>query len=384
MRRKKINIHIYPSTLEYESRILKMINAIEKSGFFNKFLVFGFWKRGYAEFEKIDDIKFLIRVRTILNHRKRFFKLFFFIEWSARVLYRLRCEQIGMVNCHSLSSLPLCVLIKVWHGAILIYEPHELETESYGTSKVRIFLTRIIEKLLIKKADHVFVVSESIADWYQINYRITRPTVVFNSSNFKNVIKKNYFHKFFNLRKDKLIFLYQGLLSRGRGIDLLLESFTQRSDDQILIVFMGHGELKAKIELIAKTHKNVFFHPSVHPSRLHEYAACADFGILFTENKCLSYYFSMPNKLFDYIAAGLPVLVSNMKDISQFVCENGVGLVINFASSASINHSINKIIELDRNKLRANVRRAAIENSWVKQERKVLSVFQKMRLQGKI
>lgn len=381
MLKQKLNIHLYPSTLEHESRIYKMVDVMVKSGFVSQVIVIGLWKRGLDYDESFGSRKTLLRIKLFFQSKNIFLKFFANIEWSSRIFFRFLNYPIGIINCHSLSSLPLSVLMKVWHGALLIYEPHELETESFNSTNFRKLITKFLEWLLIKKVDSMFVVSEGIADWYQAQYKIARPTVVLNSPIFQNIINDGYFYKKFNLRKDQLIFLYQGLLSSGRGITGLLNAFTARVDDDVVIIFMGFGQFESKIKETAKAHKNIFFHPAVAPSDVLTFAGSADVGIAYIENSCLSYDLCMPNKLFDYIMAALPILSSSTREMSRFVEDNSIGVVINDLTSATINKAIDKFISLDKKKLRENLRRASKANSWEQQEKKVLFVLQKLHLE---
>lgn len=167
----------------------------------------------------------------------------------------------------------------------------------------------------------ILVVSESIADWYKEEYKIDRPSVVLNAPNRRKLKSNNYFCQQLDIREDQIILLYQGGLALGRGVHLILDAFKARGDDKLVVVFMGYGLLEADIIAAAKQHKNIYFFPAVSPRIVLEYTSSADLGISLIENTCLSYYYCMPNKIFEYAMAGLPVLVSNMKDMSKLVTE---------------------------------------------------------------
>ena len=110
-----------------------------------------------------------------------------------------------MVNVHSLALLPLGVFLKWAFKAKLIYDAHELESEVHGAKGIRKVGGKWIESILVKRADHVFVVSESISDWYSSTYGISRPTVVLNAPYSKKVSKNNYFREKYGLRGDQFI-----------------------------------------------------------------------------------------------------------------------------------------------------------------------------------
>src|SRR5690606_29052144 len=103
-----------------------------------------------------------------------------YLEYCWRVFFFYRKKNIKVVNVHSLGLLPLGYVLKKLYKAKLVYDAHELETETNGSKGFRQKLSKWLEKKLIHKADMTLVVSESIADWYANEYNIARPPVVLN------------------------------------------------------------------------------------------------------------------------------------------------------------------------------------------------------------
>ena len=171
--------------------------------------------------------------------------------------------------------------------------------------------------------------------------------------------------------------MYQGGLVEGRGIDLLLDAFKKRKNNRVVIIFMGYGELESKIQSISKSYNNIFFHKAVSPEMILNYTASADVGVALIENTCLSYNFCMPNKLFEYAMSGLPVLVSDMVEMSNFVKTHQMGIAIMNDTAENVNFSIDRLLSMDLHKLKLNAKKAALKNSWEIQEKKMISVYQK-------
>ena len=157
--------------------------------------------------------------------------------------------------------------------------------------------------------------------------------------------------------------MYQGALSQGRGVRLLLDAFQERQNDPAVIVFMGYGELEAEVRELADRHTNIFYFPAVAPDVVLEFTASADAGIHVIQNTCLNHFYCMPNKLFEYAMAGLPVVVSNMKDMSQFVAQHNMGAVVKELSPAFINQAIDELLAGDLLKMSKNARKI-VENSF--------------------
>lgn len=313
------NLHAYPAAMRHESRILKGTRSIAEAGLFDKVLIAAREAPARAGREKLAAGREIWRLPVRSRN-----KLLRHIEWMARVYLKFRRETIACVNCHSLSVLPLGVLFKRFHGARLVYDAHELETETAVMRGARRAISRLVERWLIGDVDRVIVVSESIARWYRERYGIDNVSVVRNipepGPNGDGVGLKQRL----GLPRDALLFLYQGLLDDGRGIRLLVRAFAG-GDPSRHVVFMGHGALERTVRDEAARHPNIHFHESVAPHDVVAAARGADVGLALIEDVCLSYRLCLPNKLFEYVAAGLPVIVSDFPDMGAFVDANGCG-----------------------------------------------------------
>ena len=371
------NLHINLNEFTNASRVLKQTKSLVDSDIFDKVYIAALHKEGLEKSFVYEDGRELKRFS--LNSRnlskKLLFQLIKYIEFCFKVYFFYKNKNIKIVNIHILSLLPLGVFLKYAYNAKLIYDTHELETETNGAKGLRKKISKWIERKLIKHVDTTFVVSESIADWYSKEYGINRPPVILNVPKKRDLKTNNYFRKELSIREDQIIFLYQGGLGLGRGINLILEAFKFRNDDKVVIVFMGYGQLEKNIKLAATSHTNIFFYPAVSPDIVLEYTASADVGVSLIENSCLSYYYCMPNKLFEYAMTGLPVLVSNTKDMSELVNQNKMGGVINDFSVAGINHAIDNFLTQNLDDMKMHAYSVACDKSWEIQEEKMINVY---------
>ena len=87
----------------------------------------------------------------------------------------------------------------------------------------------------------------------------------------------------------------------------------------------------------------------------------------------------MPNKFFEYTMAGLPVLVSNLKDLSENVKKYNLGVVVDEDTPYGINNAIDKLLQMDFEVLKANALKFAKENSWEIQEKKMIAVYEELK-----
>lgn len=374
------NAHINMNEFTSASRVLKQVNSLVNSDSFEAIMIIALGSESLKRHEIIAPGVELHRIQLFTRGLSKglFFQGVKYIEFSLRALWLLATFKPHVVNAHALGVLPIACFYKLFFNARLVYDAHELETEQVGGKSLRKSLSKWLEKWLIHYHDLMFVVSESIADWYVKEYDISRPFVVLNSPCRRALKKNNYFREQLGIRENQIILLYQGGLAAGRGVHLILDAFKARLDDKVVAVFMGYGELRQDIQATAAQHKNIFFCHAVAPQVVLEYTASADFGIHLIQNTCLNHDYCMPNKLFEYAMAGLPVLISNMKDMSELVSKNQMGLVISDFSAPGVNQAIDDFLMQDLAAMKANAYRVACEYAWEVQEQEMLTAYLSM------
>jgi glycosyltransferase involved in cell wall biosynthesis len=121
-----------------------------------------------------------------------------------------------------------------------------------------------------------------------------------------------------------MVFVYLGLFVPGRGIERLLQVFS-KDEVRAHIVFVGRGGLREMMESCAKTNPRVHVHDAVPHDQVVPLVKSADYGVCLVERVSLSDYYSLPNKLFEYAFAGVPVLASDFPDMQELVDRFGLG-----------------------------------------------------------
>lgn len=326
--RGQLNVHIYPSSFQFESRMLKETATAIASGAIDEVVIVARWEDGLAEVEALDERRRVLRIRAKATQRYRgpASGLVMFTEWYIRafvVIVRLRAS---ILNPHSLPVLPLAAGVKLLTRCRLIYDTHELESATIGASRVRQRLGRLVERLLVRYADAVVVVNQSIGDWYQQRHPAARVLVVRNLPLRRTApaARTDLLRHDLGIPDGDLVFLYQGVLYRGRGIELLTTIFEGMPADRHLVL-LGYGELERPLRAIAELRANVHVHDAVPPTALAGYTASADVGLCLIENMCKSYYLSLPNKLMEFVHNSVPVVASNFPEMSRFLDETGAG-----------------------------------------------------------
>ena len=289
-------------------------------------------------------------------------------------------QNIDVINAHNLSVLPVSVLLKLTKKAKLIYDPHELETEVYNAKGVKKKFGKWVEKKLIVFADEIIVVNESIKNWYSKEYDLENIYVVRNVPNTgmnENKLKpKSKFRYAFNISKDDIIFLYQGLISSARGIDIILEAF-KNADNNKVLVLMGFGPDVERIKTEIENYPNIFYHKAVSKNVLNDYTRSADVGFSLIENSCLNHYYCLPNKAFEYLFSGLPQITSNFPELKKLVCDNDFGWCID-PNPLALERLIQKINKESIKVINDKIFHSKKFYGWEKEQNQIIRLYKNL------
>lgn len=368
-------LHLTQTDIRNDSRILKEM----RSAYHNNFNVYGVgMSLNEIETEKSKDLDCLnVMTLNIISNRikslpkpiKHTLTLLEFLAKSTRYSISLKPD---IIHCNDTLVLPIGVFIKFFTKSKLVYDAHELESNRNGLSKNLGKATLLVEKKLWKYVDGLIVVSPSIQKWYIDNIGHKKSTVVLNSPVFESLpnVKSTYLRDRFSIPKDSKIFIYIGILGRGRGIDLILESF--KNVDNAHVVFLGYGDYFEKLSELEKLHSNIHLHDAVEHHKVVEIASSADVGLCLIENVSLSDYYCLPNKLFEYIFGGLPVLASNFPDISYVVEKYSLGVCVDL-NPQSIKQGIDSFASESSS---FDIKQQNLSDlSWQKQESNLISLY---------
>jgi len=364
------NLHVTLTPFRGESRVLKETASLVQQGLVQRVFIVALFENGLREREDIDAVRTVWRVKLrSRNWPKNFIsQLFKYVEFCWRVSSYANRNQVKMVNIHWLGLLPLGVWLKLRFGAKLIYDTHELETETMGLNGFRKAVSKVVERALIRFADLTIVVGKEIEKWYRKEYQINSIATVLNCPPYRQTQKTRLLRDEFNIPDSQKVVLYQGALSTGRGVELLLDAFENASDNRYVVIFMGYGELEKRIKDAVARCPRIRYKPGVPPSEVLAYTASADVGISAIEDSCLSYHYCLPNKMFEYVMAHVPVVVSNLPEMRNVVNTYGVGAVMQNWDDGSIFQALRRLEELNKDVLDRNLNVAAKEFSWQGQE----------------
>ncbi|MBL7899374.1 MAG: glycosyltransferase, partial [Crocinitomicaceae bacterium] len=223
-----------------------------------------------------------------------------------------------------------------------------------------------IEKKCLPKVDAMYTVNQSIADLYKNEYGI-QPYVVRNISSPPSDIQTKT-RKELGLPEDKKIIIFQGAgINVDRGAEELTEAVKQI--DNCVLIFVGSGDVIAALKSKVKTEKleeKIMFFDKVPYHQLLNYTRVSDLGVSLDKDTNINYRYSLPNKLFDYIHCGIPVLVSDLPEIKKIVTAFEIGTVISNHQPNEIAKKIEQIFA-DNNlyqQYKSNTQKAASVLNW--------------------
>jgi glycosyltransferase involved in cell wall biosynthesis len=269
--------------------------------------------------------------------------------------------------------------------AKLIYDSHELFAEQeFLTAEKRKW--RRIEGRYIERADKVITINDSIARELRRRYDIHHPVVVRNCESrvkWEKTARRDAcgLARRLGIPGDARLILYQGGLIPNRNLENLIRSMIHVRDVCAVLIVLGNGELRGKLlRLVKRCHlgRRAFLIPGVPQKELLPLTAQAALGIIPYTPTCLNTFYCTPNKLFEYIAAGVPVLVSDLPELRKIVAAHDLGWVTDLTTPERIAEAIDGALRDERvlKKRRANAARAFETLCWEEEEKKLIEVYE--------
>ncbi|MCU0455767.1 MAG: glycosyltransferase [Bacteroidales bacterium] len=314
------------------------------------------------------------RFRMIFRKGFMFYKFF-----NIRLFFFLLVHRFDILVANDLDTLLPNYLIARMKKLPLVYDSHEYFTgvpELQERDFVR-GVWKIIEKNTFPKLRHVMTVSESIADRYEKEYGV-RPAVVRNCSRNSAGINPMPVRE---LRKQEgqMLLIYQGGgINIDRGGEELIEAVSRL--DNILLLVAGGGDVLERLKQLASglnCTDRVRFIDRIPWHELMRYTKSADAGLTLDRDTNPNYRFSLPNKLFDYISAGIPVIAGDLPEVSKIIRENDCGLVMPEVTPDEIVKAVTRLRDNPEylNKLRQNAVKASVFLNWETESEKVKKFY---------
>jgi glycosyltransferase involved in cell wall biosynthesis len=262
-------------------------------------------------------------------------KFIFYLEYNLRLLFVLLFKRKDILLCNDTDALPANFIVSKLYRVPLVFDAHELFPEVPELVK-RPQVKKVwekIEDIIFPHLKYSYTVCESISEYYKEKYGITMGVVrnIPNKTDNNTSINNNQRKALETLPslEGKKLLLYQGAVNVGRGVEWIINAMPHL--DNCILCICGEGDLFHEMQALAKEkhlEKRVIFTGRLPFEELNQYTALADLGFILLENMGLSYYYSLPNRVFDYMKYGVPVLASNFPEIARIIEPNHTGKLI--------------------------------------------------------
>ena len=294
----------------------------------------------------------------------------FYAELNLRLFFLLFFTKKEMLFSNDLDTLIPNYFVAKLQRKELIFDSHELFSEipelKHRKLIKQFWLT--IERWILPKLTKVITVSDAIKKHYKNLYGI-EAVVIRNLPLEKSVHQQSFPFP----TENKNIILYQGAVNIGRGIELMLE--TIKLLDNCVLVIIGTGDiievLKQKVSSQTLENK-VRFMGKVLPKDLKQFTPNATIGLSLEEDIGLNYRYALPNKLFDYIQAEVPVIVADLPEMKKLVETYQVGEILWERSPKSLAKLILKVIS---NNYTIALQKAKRELTWTREKDKLIRLL---------
>ena len=292
---------------------------------------------------------------------------------------------------HDLTGLAAAVAAADRHpSARVVYDSHEIYLESGANADQPAWLRRLmarLERRWVARSAALVTVNESLAEELGRRYAPARTVVVHNCpprseapTNGSDLIRAAT-----GIPADEPIALYHGAFSRHRGLEQLAAAVAEPGLERVHAVFLGYGGLRAELDTLAAgpvAPSRIHVLAAVPPDELGAWVASADVGVMAIQPSTINHRMSTPNKLFECLAAGVPVVASDFPEMRRIVCDDPGGALGVVAPPDDVSALAGAILSIvgappaERAELRVRCLRAAHERwNWESESARLVDLY---------
>jgi glycosyltransferase involved in cell wall biosynthesis len=292
----------------------------------------------------------------------------FYLEFNIRLFFHLLLAKMDIISSVDLDTILPGYLISRWRSKRFVYDSHEYFTEVIEVVQ-RPKVKRIweaVEAFVLPKIKYAYTVSESLQKEFEKKYFIK----------FEVIRNVPFLEEKTGSDDNEKVLIYIGAVNKGRGLELLLEVVKELNYN---LWICGKGDIYDDLVLKTKSlgiEKCVTFYGYLNPEELRRVTRQAYVGYLLLEKESLSYYYSLANKFFDYIHAGIPQLVINFPEYQIINQQYQVALLTELTKD-SIKENLQKLwqdLELYQH-LKNNTYKAKLEYNWQTESKKLIELY---------
>lgn len=374
----KISI-VVSNSLKKDPRVIKQIKIAIQQGYKVQFVGYN---DKFADREFLDGLgikydlvdlgdDYLGKLRSPIKKIKRLFL-------RPRKAIEYICDfKPDIIHANDFDTLGLAMSASKRCKAKVIYDSHEIFAENIGIVENTMLKKYIIwrERHLVKKVDAMISVSNTATAYFEKKYKIKKPTVITNCP-MRNTIPLK------EKAKDKFEVVYQGLMVLGRGYEEFVMA-AKYIDDNIRFILRGYGGIENKLKNMIKENNlegKVRFDEPVEVAQLVSAASSSHVGIVLTRPINLNFELSISNKVFEYAAAGLPVILSDVPEHRYLNKKYNFGIVINEVTPENIAKAVSELYENKEKykELAQNAKKMADEMVWENEAQKLIEIYEEL------
>ena len=365
-----------------DNRVLKMSRSLAEAG--HEVTVVALHVAGLSWEEKADGFRVVrTRILTARLPRGTVFGALKMAELALRLVWSWR--KVDAWHCNDIEAFVLGWCAQRLNPRLqLIYDCHEFEAERNAKSRLERRMVAWLERRMIRRASAVITVSPSIAKAYRERYARFGLPEVHLVRNIPEVrppaadgIPPDHFRSRFSIPKGDFIALYQGAFTYNRGLETALEAMRGLEDSGIHLVLMGYGPLQHLVDEAASDMSHVHVHPAVPYAEVLAHTRSADVGLVSVKPTCLSYLYCLPNKLFEYLLAGVPVLSNDLPDCRQLIEDFHAGRTVEADTPDNWREALLAMKEAGTAEFKPGLEMAGQQLNWADESKVLQSVYAK-------
>ena len=337
--------------LNQDQRMHRICTTIAEMGY--EVILYG---RKKKQSEPLLDFPFIQRrLDCFFNHGP-----LFYLEYNIRIcllLIRMKPDVFYSVDTDTILG---CTIAKLWSGKKMIFDSHEYYSESpeLTSRPIKKSIWKWVEKIAIPRADKAITVNQSLSELLSKKYKnefIPVYNVPFKENGHETQVEKSNF------------ILYQGVLNQGRGLEEMILAMQWIQDAHLVIA--GEGDLSQQLRAMAAespVKDRITFKGWLTPVALTKLTRQALLGVNLLDGSSLNYYYSLANKFFDYMHAGVPSLNMDFPEYRYMIKKYDTGYLLDTLSPESLATTINDILNdhVVWEKKKANCFLAAEDLNW--------------------
>lgn len=321
--------------------------------------------------------------RSYRTHRMRlFFRRgpLFYAEYNLRLFFFLIRQRMDILHSNDLDTLLPNFLVSRIRRTPLVYDTHEYFT-GVPELRHRPLVRRIwrqIEAGILPRLEYIFTVNSSIAQLYAKDYgisaRVLRNVPLRLSPGIEPKSRADI-----GIPEDAFLLVNQGTgINLDRGMEELFGAL-EKLPSEVHLLLIGKGDvipsLKQRAQESSKLGRRVHFIPPLPYEEMMRHTMCCDLGLSLDKDTNINYRFSLPNKVFDYIRAGIPLLTTDLPEVGRIVRTYDVGLCIEECNEAKVEKGIMHMMSQGKERFAKALERASQELCWEEEVQTLVACY---------